>query len=170
MSHIINIEWSGPNVLDSLPSLLGDTAFGIYQVYGPHPVYCSQQLLYIGQASARTFAVRTAEHEWMKHTRDSSQTAIYVGRLRGLQTPDDQVWKREIDLAECLLIYAHFPPYNTQKWSAENNPNLRDVHVLNWGKHRDLLPEVSGARHMPLQGDALKQQPYSNREFKSGKF
>jgi hypothetical protein len=30
---------------------------------------------------------------------------------------------------------------------------LRDVHVLNWGYHRDLLPEVSGLRWASLDED-----------------
>ena len=62
------------------------------------------------------------------------------------ETPDDDTWNKHIRLAERLLIYAHSPPYNQQMSLAALEPELRSVHVLNWGCHRDLLPEVSGAR------------------------
>jgi hypothetical protein len=35
---------------------------------------------------------------------------------------------------------------NTQKELARLEQGLRLIHVLNWGRHRDLLPEVLGAR------------------------
>jgi len=162
--RIINIEWSGPHTIGEVAKTChSDTDFGIYQVYGPHPTYGGPQLLYIGKASDRHFSIRIPEHGWAHATRDQSQVSIYLGRLVGSETPDNDTWCEEIALAESLLIYTHFPPYNTQKWAAESDPSIRNVHVLNRGQHRDLLPEVSGQRWFIAP---TVFHPYSNKEMK----
>ena len=54
METIIHIEWEGPyslNQLDTLNDLRRD--HGLYQIYGHHPVYGSNVLLYIGQTYGR---------------------------------------------------------------------------------------------------------------------
>jgi hypothetical protein len=60
--------------------------------------------------------------------------------------PLDDLWNAQIDRAERLLIYACSPAFNSQKELGKLDTELQDVHVLNWGCIRDLLPEVSGAR------------------------
>lgn len=120
--------------------------YGIYQIYGPHPTYCTVELLYIGLAAKQTFGVRIPNHKWIEYTRDSSQVSIYVGRLMGEETPNNDLWERQIELAESLLIYAHYPTYNSQKDSAISQPEFGELRVFNLGRHRDLLPEISGAR------------------------
>lgn len=85
--------------------------------------------------------------------RDAGRVEVYVGRLAGTRTPDDDVWKRHIRLAERLPIHAHAPPTNVQKSLAALATELRDVHVLNWAYHQDLLPEVSGPRWASLDED-----------------
>jgi hypothetical protein len=162
MRRIINVDWSGPFGVNQIGELDGHDQFGLYQIYGPHPVYGNQQLLYIGKASARSFAVRLAEHGWIHGTRDTSQVSVYIGRLCGSETPDNKVWEEEIDLAERLLIYAHFPPYNTQKWLIRPSDKLEHVHVLNWNQYRDLLPEVSGLRWIESGASQTAYRPYSN--------
>jgi hypothetical protein len=139
---------------------------GIYQVYGPHPTYCRVELLYIGLASKQTFGVRIPAHEWIEYTRDSSQASIYVGRLMGDETPESAVWERQIELAESILIYAHYPPWNSQKDSAISQPEFGELRVFNLGRHRDLLPEISGAR-LGIHERALK--PYGSLETNLGK-
>jgi hypothetical protein len=49
-------------------------------------------------------------------------------------------------LAERLLIFAHLPAHNSQVKIERLDADLQNVHILNWGYHRALLPEVSGAR------------------------
>jgi hypothetical protein len=61
-------------------------------------------------------------------------------------TPEDAVWGRQIDLAERLLIYAHAPAFNAQRNLGKLDGDLQNIHIFNWSKHADLLPEVSGAR------------------------
>jgi len=46
--------------MDTLKDLLKDR--GLYQIYGHHPVYGSNVLLYIGQTYGRTFRERIEEH------------------------------------------------------------------------------------------------------------
>jgi len=150
--NLIHIEWDGPFTLAEVPKLNnGNTDYGVYQIYGPSPTYCRVELLYIGLAGLspnQTFAVRIPQHaaEKIDGFRDSSQALIYVGRLTGNETPENSVWTKQIQLAERLLIYAHYPTYNKMKDLGRLEPELRDVHVLNWKKHRYLFPEVSGAR------------------------
>ena len=55
-------------------------------------------------------------------------------------------WSAESDLAEQLLISVHKPAYNSKSLYAFNNPKFQDIHILNWGNHKNLLPEVSGLR------------------------
>ena len=151
-TNLIQIDWDGPFTLAEVRKLdNGNTDYGIYQIYGPSPTYCRVELLYIGLAGrgdGQTFAIRIPQHAASKIDgfRDASQALIYVGRLAGTETPDNSVWSKQIELAERLLIYAHYPTYNKMKDLGGLEPQLRDVHVLNWKKHRDLFPEVSGAR------------------------
>ena len=143
---IIHIDWDGPYTQQESALLHSPTDFGIYQVYGAHPVYGGDTLLYIGIACDRTFGQRIPEHGWCQWTRNPANVTIHVGRLSGCTTPDHPTWSRWIKLAERLLIYSHYPVYNTQKQLAGLERDLWHVHVLNWKHHRDLMAEVSGAR------------------------
>lgn len=158
--EIINVEWDGPyrfwdspSQLDPVSSLMGPTDYGVYQIYGGHPVYGNSALLYIGMAVAQEFGKRILQQKHWLENRDAGRVEVYVGRLHGSQTPDDVTWERLIKLAERLLIHVHAPPMNTQKSLARLGPELRLVHVCNWGYHRDLMPEVSGLRWSSLEED-----------------
>ena len=143
---VIHRDWSGPHSLNDIASFSGPKDFGIYQVYGAHHVYGSDVLLYIGRVERQTFAGRFSQHGWCPANHDAGRLQVYVGRLFGGPTPEDSVWCRHIRLAERLLIHAHKPAENTQKELAELDRDLWHVHVLNWSRYRDLMPEVSGAR------------------------
>ncbi|MFC2947683.1 hypothetical protein [Virgibacillus sediminis] len=145
-TYLIQIEWEGPFKLIDLPTLMHDgTDYGIYQIYGKHPIYGSDVLLYIGKADYQTLGKRISQENWLD-TNDSNNTKIYVGRLHGPATPSYDIWSNEIDLAERLLIYVHKPAYNSKSISSLPDNELQNIHILNWGHHRDLLPEVSGLR------------------------
>jgi hypothetical protein len=148
---IIHIEWDGPYRLSGsegrvITTLTGPADYGIYQVYGGHPVYGNSALLYLGLAAAQKFSERIPQETWWTDNRDAGRIEVYVGRLSGTTTPDDDTWDKLIKLAERLLIFAHSPPVNTQKSLSKLEPDLRSVRIYNWAKHRDLLPEVSGDR------------------------
>lgn len=139
-TQIIRLNWKGPYKHKDIDHALAGE-FGIYQIYGPHQTYCSPQLLYIG-LSIGSLASRVLQHEWATSTRDSSQVAFYFGALESRHNDSEN----ELKKIERLLIYAHFPSYNTQKWAAESDASIADYHILNFGDYRDLLPEVSGLR------------------------
>ena len=143
---IIHIEWCGPHTIEEVSQFNGTTDFGIYQIYGGHPVYGTDALLYIGLAEQRPFAIRIPEHGWCDSNQDSGRLQVHIGRLIGLSTPDNATWCRYIRLAERLLIHAHLPAKNSQKELKSMGSELRRVHVVNWRQYRSLQPEVSGAR------------------------
>ena len=161
---VIHVEWDGPHRFADISSLIGPTDYGVYQIYGGHPVYGSAALLYIGLAAGQHFGERVPQETHWLDNRDAGRVEVYVGRLSGSDTPDDPTWDRHIRLAERLLIYAHSPPMNTQKSLARLEPDLRLVRVLNWARHRDLLPEVSGARWTSRYDDMPNYHQFSDEE------
>ncbi len=87
-----------------------------------------------------------------------------MGRLAGERTPSDEEWSNKIDLAEKLLIYTHAPAGNSQNIASigsEPLKRLQDIHILNWGNHRNLMPEVSGIR-WATEYDETKQNIFES--------
>lgn len=145
-THLIQIDWDGPYSLAELNKLQnGETDYGVYQIYGKHPIYGSDVLLYIGKADQQTYGLRISQEGW-EYENDYKNFKIYVGRLRGSQPSTNDEWSKEIDLAERLLIYVHKPALNSKSIASLPDAELQDIHILNWGSYRDILPEVSGLR------------------------
>lgn len=143
---LIQIDWDGPYTLNELHRLTDESHdYGIYQIYGKHIVYGKDVLLYIGKADQQTIGKRVSQENWW-NTNDSNHLKIYVGRMAGEGTPEEDTWSKEINLAEKLLINIHKPAYNSKNLTSIPDDELQDFHILNWGDHRDLLPEVSGLR------------------------
>jgi len=144
--RLIQIDWTGPYLLKDITELTDvQKDYGIYQIYGKHPVYGSNVLLYIGKADYQTIGKRISQENWWD-TNDSTTLTIYAGRLSGESVPNESKWSNEIDLAEKLLIYVHKPAYNSKNLNNIPDQDLQDVHILNWGSYRDLFPEISGLR------------------------
>lgn len=145
----IDILWEGPFTLDNVISKKKDYLrdYGVYQIYGHHPLYGSDVLLYIGLAALQTFGDRIKQETW--HDRpDAENTQVYIGRFVGRDNINDaKVWNALIERAEKLLIYAHKPAFNTQNTKSLPEEEVLTNRVYNWGKHRDLFPEVSGVRY-----------------------
>ena len=141
----LHLLWSGPYKLIELNNLQDQARdYGVYQIYGQHPAYGPNSLLYIGQANRQTFGIRINQEGWKGHS-DADNLAIYVGRLAGVETPALKVWEQQITIAERLLIYSHFPAANSA--GLNQLPTATEqYHLLNWGHYRQLLPEVSGYR------------------------
>ena len=140
---IIHIEWKGPFSLDKSSELDTGRDYGVYQVYGYHPSYGPNSLLYIGQANQQTFCKRLTQEEWELEYRDFN---FFVGRLADVKQPSDDVWRQRISLAERLLIFALSPAYNSSGLQSPLGKEFYDVHILNWRNFGSLLPEVSGNR------------------------
>lgn len=100
-------------------------------------------MLYIGKADCQTFGRRISQEGWL-YTNDANNIKIYVGRFHGRINPSPELWSLEIDLAERFLIYAHSPANNSKSISTLPDSEFQDIHILNWGHRRSLLPELSG--------------------------
>ena len=118
---------------------------GIYQIYGSHPLYGNDVLLYIGKAQAQTFCTRIKQEGW-EITNDPNTIKVYIGRLIGEKSVSKREWKTQINLAEKLLIYSHAPAYNSSNLNSLPEKEVVETTVFNWGSHRQLYPEVSGRR------------------------
>lgn len=149
----IHIDWDGPYHIDDLNNLNNQKIdYGIYQIYGVHPVYGTNILLYIGKAEEQTFGIRIRQEHWddKYYTGDHKRVEIYVGRFAGSTTPQNEKWADLINLSERLLILANSPAYNSKcidsPSSSLDDSKLQNIHILNWGAFRNILPEVSGSR------------------------
>ncbi len=160
----IRITWDGPYGLTDIgydeannnykgkvnPSLSDECEdFGIYQVYGCHPIYGNDVLLYIGQAAQQTFSKRLSQGGWEFNV-DYKNIKFYVGRLFSEKQPSSEnEWDNMIDKAERMLIYAHEPAQNSSNilTITRNKTKLeefKNIRIFNYDNHRSLMPEISG--------------------------
>ena len=158
----IRIEWDGDYSLQDIGYSKKDDGyslkkvklnneaidFGIYQIYGFHPVYGDNVLLYIGQANFQTFAKRISQENWESNA-DSQNIQIYVGRLFAKEQPSFKKWEELINKAEKMLIYAHSPAMNSSNIAniTKDKALLKEfekVRIFNYDNCRSLMPEISG--------------------------
>ena len=158
----MHIQWSGPYPLARLAEFAGPSDYGIYQVCGKHPAYGALALLYIGKAQEQTFGVRLYQEGWTGWQEANGSVQFYLGRLSGSQTPAGADWNKQISQAERLLIYAHRPAHNASGLYRNSDPEVGNLHVLNWGERGCLLPEVSGARWSERFETIEKYGPYGS--------
>lgn len=171
----IRIEWEGPFSLYDIgyneekdsyelknAKLNNDSIdYGVYQIYGFHPLYGQNVLLYIGKAQDQTFAKRISQEAW-DYNLDYRNVQIYVGRFYNMSNSDpfnqDGAWNNIISHAEKLLIYAHGPAANSSNIQTITRDDTKikqfeNMRILNYGTHRSLMPEVSGEMWVRKFGD-----------------
>ena len=169
----INLFSKGPDSYRAVLDMKEASDYGIYQIYGVHPVYGSDTLLYIGQAKGETFGHRFAQSDrtWMAaECMGDSNTAsirIHTGRVhvKDDRHPGNARWDEWIDCAEKLLISSHSPAWNAKEVGGlkeKETDSYKDCHVLNWGQYGHLQPEVSGARHTWVVWNELADKPLAN--------
>jgi hypothetical protein len=160
----IRIEWDGPYTLKDIgydeekedykgkinPFLSNEyEGYGVYQVYGCHPIYGNDVLLYIGQAAKQTFSKRLSQESW-EYNIDSKNIKFYVGRLFAEKQPSSEdAWDNMIDIAERMLIFAHEPARNSSNilTISRNKAKLdefKNIRIFNYDNYRSLMPEISG--------------------------
>jgi len=62
----VHLQWDGPITWKEKAKLKSAKDYGIYQIYGYHPVHGGDCLLYIGKASDQPFAARLGQEvDWM---------------------------------------------------------------------------------------------------------
>ena len=151
---IIHIEWEGPLSKNKVYKRVDvDKDYGIYQIYGRHPAYGKEALLYIGIAKDRPFGTRIREHDYWLSDIDSGSIKIYLGSLYDEEDKEIEKGREEISLSEQLLIYVHTPAYNKNFKEKITDESVKSYHILNYYEYCDLLPEVSGARWSDHFGD-----------------
>ena len=152
----IKIDWHGPYKFDGddrLHKKQHDTLdkdknlfskIGLYQVYGHHPVYGPNVLLYIGITTEQFFERRLKNRNWKYDNYDTENIEVYLGKLiNGKSKIDEIAEKKLIKKAEALLIYIHSPAKNSSYIKSVNYDELKNVQVWNLGNCRDLITEVS---------------------------
>lgn len=146
----IHIDWEGPLTLSQAKELHSSSDYGIYQYYGDHLIYGTNVLLYIGKTVKQKFGDRLSQHNWPAWI--PSKTELYVGRICTTEKIEFEEWEQKIDIAERILIFSHSPAFNAANLNNINYKKLntfndsQDVRVMNWGKRKSLLPEVSVSR------------------------
>lgn len=142
----IHIEWQTGIPLEDAYGLNAPEDYGVYQIYGSHPVYGSNVLLYIGKARDQTFGTRLRQHDRWQYNQDCENVRVYTGRICSTD-PNDKDWEDMIDSAEKLLIYTHQPACNSSNILTVKDINM-NVHIFNWLSYGMLLPEVSAYRYV----------------------
>lgn len=149
---VVRVIWTGPYTLEEVLTKTGENDYGVYQVYGRHPVFGRDSLLYIGRAVRQTFAQRFLQHApWV---REALGVTIHLGRLADDDFSHSDGWTEWDQLVcdvEALLIFRHSPPYNSQSIGTYNGQSL---HIQNWGDAGDLMQECSSLWLPPRPDDS----------------
>lgn len=153
-----NVHWDGPYPFKKASkSGKGCVEPGhvLYQLYGTHPLYGPNRLLYIGKT--KQGALRFIQHEqWVQF--EPNEIEVHLGSVAVFN--DWKEWRTGPDVhpkpvasemksmvhpIEALLIFSHAPAYNTQNKASANT--AKGIRVFNTGRYGMLYPEVS-ARYM----------------------
>ena len=143
--EIINIKWEGPLTLKKAYDKNKKSDKGVYQVYGDHPVYGLDVLLYIGQ-TIDTFGARLKNHD-QDFENWEQKIEIYLGRIDTGKKARLSTEERNslIPRVEKLLILACWPALNCQNIKGSSKVDeVKDLLILNWGRFRSLPGAVSG--------------------------
>jgi hypothetical protein len=147
---IIDVYWEGPYTLEDIKSKQKREEYCLYQIYGSHPVYGTNSLLYIGKTEKQYIETRLNQHKWIEN--QASECEIYIAsckKFEGWANRNDQGAYKfyndkiiTIDIIESLLIYAHQPSYNSQSLkttSFAGNP----FRLFNSNRRASIMPEIS---------------------------
>jgi hypothetical protein len=150
----ITIEWEGPFTIKHVLKLTDrQKDYGLYQIYGPHPVYGPDSLLYIGRTDT-SFSNRIEGHlkplEGIMSEDEPENLKVRIGRIvniDGSNTPSD--WKnlkRVLRDAERIQIYRHTPAYNSHHIADWQIPHDGQVlSVENTGCHGKLVKTLTSS-------------------------
>jgi hypothetical protein len=113
--EIVHLEWKEfPFNDDIYNNFNGKSDYGIYQIYGDHPVYGENILLYIGKAQDQTYSQRLNGHNDFNETHIPKFRRIHLSYFYKTDDVNYKNWGESIDIVERLLINSHFPAYNSQ--------------------------------------------------------
>jgi hypothetical protein len=147
---IYEVYWIGPYTDETIDEIENEDRkkYVLYKIYGFHPLYGHNVLLYIGKTK-RGVNIRLKEHQAWIDADQLGDAKIYIASLGEFtnweasekitlfEQADDSITSK----IESLLIYAHQPVYNSMnKKSADSSKNIR---IFNTGTHGLLFPEIS---------------------------
>lgn len=114
---------------------------GVYQVYGDHPSYGPESLMYIGKAG--NFCQRMEQHLSKERGRFWHHVGLTVS-LGLVQIAGQLQNSRELfEEVEALLIATHLPSLNDRSKNSLPDSCL-DLFVYNWDWRKQVIPLVSG--------------------------
>lgn len=149
---IIDAYWEGPYSSINIGENQDLEGHCLYQIYGTHPVYGANTLLYIGRTNRKKIYTRLKEHSWIDAQSDECQIFVAsCGYFMGWDKWHED--KREryepyqcdsilLSAIESLLIYAHQPSYNSANLKSTSFAKL-PFRLFNSGRRAMLNPEIS---------------------------
>ena len=152
MQEII-IYWYGPY---SIEEIIGEIKVenediklfknkGLYQIYGFHPLYGNDVLLYIGKTEEQSFTKRLKNRYEIDYNSDSKNTKIYLGTITNTDKIINENEEIEyINISESLLINALKPAYNSSNVKSANKKlSDKEYIVYNEGNYKAIYPILS---------------------------
>lgn len=151
----VDIYWEGPfdvvydrnaevySLADTVPEELVD-AHGFYQIYGEHPVYGKDVLLYIGEtkpskSGKRGFGQRMREHLSGRFWQHCGLTVRFG---RSYIKESEVVEPGVIEAVESLLIASNMPALNRKYLDNSKGQGVQYL-VRNWGFKGSIVSECS---------------------------
>jgi len=162
--NIIRIEWEGPLTVEKVIKKMKNGGikennyagpdYGLYQIYGWHPIHKDNTLLYVGKAQEQTFSERFKQHNskegLLGDEKYKNKIKVRLGRLKDSKYLKDnswRLWNMDINIAESILIHKYSPNYNSSGlWERPNLTPYKRVqlkHLENRGElcAKDNAPE-----------------------------
>jgi hypothetical protein len=146
----IKIFWEGPFKINDILEDKIDKSYsvsandmGLYQVYGTHPLYGSNVLVYIGRTkNKKGFKSRLKDRWVVENGSDTENVQIYLGTIF---SDNEKIEAKNIDKmiekSEVLLINAMKPAYNSSNIQSANEDFIKDNFILhNEGNYRNIYP------------------------------
>ena len=149
----INIWWEGSFTIDEIlndaidSSKFDNTAdkIGIYQIYGTHPLYGRDKLLYIGRTHDKNGFKSRLKNRWVvENGQDSNNVKIYLGTIFSYNENIKNKETNFIEKAEVLLINALKPAFNSSNIQSVDIKLMEQKYIVyNHNNYRDLYPILS---------------------------
>lgn len=147
----IKIFWEGPFRIDYIldnkigkPYEVRANSQGLYQIYGSHPLYGSNVLVYIGRTKNKNGFKSRLKNRWVvDNGSDTENVQIYLGTIFSDITQDysNEEINNIIDKSEVLLINAMKPAYNSSNIQSANEDFIEENFILhNEGNYRNIYP------------------------------
>lgn len=155
MNKNIDIWWEGPfsqeeivnNKINSNDYDNTADKVGLYQIYGIHPLYGNNVLLYIGRTkNNKGFASRLNNRWETIYGSDNTNVRIYLGTIftaaENNLTPEEEY--ERIEYAEVLLINAMKPAFNSSNIKSVGKKYIdKDYSVNNLNNYKNIYPQLT---------------------------